>query len=115
MPLIACPACDEDEELRGRTTASGGTRLTCESCGHSWVRDPNKRCGLCGSDDLEAVATQTLEAAGRGEQRTPDGIREAWRCWSCGGRDVTSGHPVPAEEGWLEAAREEARRLRRRR
>lgn len=99
MPIVSCPSCGEDEELRGRTT-DGRTVLTCERCGHRWDRDPTPRCRLCRSDDLEAVPTSTLEEAGRGEQRTPSGVRDAYLCWSCGARDATSGNPVPAEPGW---------------
>lgn len=113
MPLVECPSCGEDEQLRASARGDGGSELQCESCGHRWVRDPGKRCNLCGSDDLELVPTQTLESAGRGEQRTPDGIRDTWRCWACGGRDVTSRKPVPAPDGWRDDVREEARRLRR--
>ena len=116
MPLVRCPSCGEDEDLHVSDEAAGtSTRLRCGACGETWDKDSRPRCRLCGSDDLEHVPTQTLEAAGRGEQRTPDGIRDAWRCWSCGGRDVTSNHPQPAPDGWRDAAREEARNLRPRR
>lgn len=99
MPLISCPDCSEDEELRGETTDEGVV-LTCEACGHRWQRDLTPRCGLCGSEDLEVVPTSVLEEAGRGEQRTPSGIRDVQLCWSCGARDATSSRPIPAEPGW---------------
>lgn len=101
MPVIVCPHCHEDENLSGEQR-DGRRVLTCERCGHVWDRDTVPRCRLCGSDDLEAVPTSTLEEAGRGDQRTPSGIRDAYVCWSCGARDATSGNPVPAAPDWRE-------------
>lgn len=99
MPIVSCPACGEDDRLRGEAQ-HGGTELTCEACGHRWQRDARPRCRACGSDDLEAVPTSTLQEAGRGEQRTPSGIRDAYVCWSCGARDATSSAPMPAPADW---------------
>lgn len=97
MPIVVCPVCGEDDDLQGERL---GERivLTCGRCGQRWDRDTTPRCRLCGSDDLQAVPTSTLEEAGRGEQRTPSGIRTVYACWSCGSRDVTSSNPVPGHD-----------------
>lgn len=99
MAVVACPACGEDEDLRGQRSDEGLV-LSCERCGHRWNRDLTPRCGLCGSEDLEVVPTSVLEEAGRGEQRTPSGIRDLHVCWDCGARDATSNNPIPAEADW---------------
>jgi ribosomal protein L40E len=105
MPIIACPACGEDEALAGERREDR-MLLSCERCGHRWDRDTTRRCRLCGSEDLEAVPTSTLEEAGRGDQRTPSGIRDAYLCWSCGARDATSTQPIAAGPDWRRRRRE---------
>lgn len=91
MPDIACPSCGEEERLRG-SRADGIVRLACERCGATWERDPRPTCRLCGSDDLRYVPRPLWER-GRGEQRTPAGRIDAYDCYACGGRDVTSATP----------------------
>lgn len=112
MPLVACPACRSHDRLVG--TADDGSALSCEACGHRWTRELTPTCGRCGSTDLEVVATATLEEAGRGNQRTPSGIRNVHHCWSCGSRDATSSEPLPAEPGWRERRAVVGRQARRR-
>lgn len=104
MPLVSCPSCHTADALVGVDDADGKL-VACGTCGHRWRRDLTPTCRLCGSTDLEPVATSTLEEAGRGEQRTPSGIRTTYRCWACGARDATSSAPIPAGAGWR-AARE---------
>jgi hypothetical protein len=98
VPIVACPACGEDEQLTGHQVADGATpqvRLTCDRCGASWARDATRRCGLCGSQDIEGIPTSTLQEKGRGEQWAPSGIRLVFYCWACRGDDVTSSAPRP--------------------
>lgn len=97
MPTVTCPACGSGEDLEGRPSADGVV-IDCGACGHSWVRDLTPVCKLCGSTDLVAVPTATLEEAGRGDQRTPSGIRDAYRCYACGTKDATSSSPTPDTE-----------------
>lgn len=94
MPSVACPTCLEDTDLAGTRT---GDRIviTCGRCGGSFDRDTTPRCVLCGGTDLEPIRTSTLREAGRGEQWAPSGVRVAWFCWDCTGRDVTSPAPIP--------------------
>ncbi len=60
---------------------------------------PAVACPSCGeTDDLAGERNgDTLWTSGRGDQRTPAGFRPAYACWSCGGADVTSDHPVPGD------------------
>ncbi|MBW3621458.1 MAG: protein kinase [Actinobacteria bacterium] len=99
MPLVACPACRSSDDLVG-VDDGDGRMVACSACGHRWTRELTPTCGLCGSTDLELVPTSTLEEAGRGNQRTPSGIRDAYRCWGCGARDATSWKPLPPEPDW---------------
>lgn len=94
MAVVACPNCGEDERLTGETDGEA-ILLLCEVCAHRWERGTQPRCGLCGSHDVEGIPTSTLQEAGRGEQRTPSGIRLRAYCWTCRGDDVTSAHPRP--------------------
>ena len=93
MPLVRCPECGEDEDLAGEPRDETIV-LTCGSCGASWARDTRLACGLCGSEEVEGIPTSTLEEAGRGDQRTPSGIRLVYYCWSCRGNDVRSSTPL---------------------
>lgn len=102
MPIVVCPVCDEDEELRGKRRDDGTVQLFCESCGATWDRNLTPVCGLCGSDDVEAVRTDTLQESGRGDQWAPSGIQVRYRCWSCGGMDVTGPDPQAAPPDWKE-------------
>ena len=94
--VTECPECGETERLRGRRTETV-IDLVCEACGHSWQRDPQRRCRSCGSDDLR-YTPKPLWEKGRGEQRTPAGRIDAYACWGCGGVDVTSDDARPGDE-----------------
>lgn len=102
MPVVKCPACGEDELLRGDRVTGGDGReallLTCERCGATWDRDATPRCGLCGSDDVEGIPTSTLQEKGRGDQWAPSGVRLVYYCWSCQSNDVTSNQPLPGPQ-----------------
>ncbi|MBY5160893.1 hypothetical protein [Salsipaludibacter albus] len=94
MPLVRCPRCGEDDDLSG-SRRDDRIVITCRRCDTVFDRDTTPTCRLCGSTDLEAIHTSTLREAGRGEQWAPSGVRVAWFCWDCTGRDVTSPAPVP--------------------
>lgn len=97
MPLVACPRCGEDEDLdASRDPRSEEVTIRCGACGNEWVRDAQRRCRLCGSSDLR-YTPEPLWEKGRGDQRTPAGRRDAYACWDCGGRRVTSNDPIPAD------------------
>ena len=95
MRQIACPSCGEEERLRGTTRKDSVVELECEACGATWERDASPRCLLCGSDDLR-YAPRPLWERGRGTQRTPAGRLDAYDCYACGGKDVTSARPDKA-------------------
>lgn len=92
MRIITCPSCGNADDLEGRHSAEG-VEVECGSCGHTWLRDLTPTCTSCGSTNVVAVPTATLEEAGRGEQRTPSGIVDIYRCHDCGARDATSMSP----------------------
>ncbi len=94
MQEIACPSCGESERLRGARRGGPVVELVCEVCGATWERDARPRCRICGSDDLR-YAPEPLWERGRGEQRTPAGRRQAYDCYACGAKDVTSARARP--------------------
>lgn len=94
MPAICCPSCGEDEDISGQRRDDGSLEVACQACGTVWSRGGPPRCALCGSDDL-AYSPKTVWEKARGDQRTPTGRIDAYNCYQCGGRDVTSPNPVP--------------------
>lgn len=103
MPAIACPNCGEDDRLSGKRRPDDSVEITCEACGHVWERSQH-RCALCGSDDL-AYTPKALWEKGRGDQRTPAGRIDSYRCHSCGGFDVTSSNPRPGPPDYVPSRR----------
>lgn len=103
MPAIACPACNEEERLTGHRRADDTVEVTCDVCGAKWERG-GRRCGLCGSNDL-GYAPRALWEKGRGDQHTPAGRIDAYRCHACGGFDVTSRNPRPGPPDYIPSRR----------
>jgi hypothetical protein len=103
VPAISCPTCHEDERLAGQRLDDGSVQITCEACETVWVRG-ERRCGLCGSDDLE-YTPKALWEKGRGDQHTPAGRIDAYRCYACGGFDVTSSNPRPGPPDYVPSRR----------
>lgn len=97
MAQIACPSCGEDDRLSGERRGEDRIDLVCEACGHRWTRGTELRCRLCGSHDLKYTPEAIWEKA-RGTAETPTGLRDAYACWTCGGRAVTSARPIPGPE-----------------
>jgi hypothetical protein len=108
MPAVICPRCGEDDKLSGERRPDGTLEVTCLACGTVWDRDAERRCRVCGSDDLE-YTPKALWEKGRGDQRTPAGEIAAYACWNCGGRDVTSSTPVPGPPDHQPSRRYEAK------
>lgn len=103
MPAIACPRCDEDEQLSGERRDDDTVVITCERCGTTWERG-GRRCGSCGSTEVE-YAPKALWEKGRGDQHTPAGRIDSYRCCTCGGFDVTSSNPKPGPEDHVPSRR----------
>lgn len=99
MAEVVCPACGEDDDLRGERRGDV-VAVTCGSCDTVFDRDLTPRCTACGSDELVPVSANLLEDAGRGDMTTPTGIVRRWLCWSCGARDATSPGATPAGGDW---------------
>lgn len=77
---IACE-CGETVDLAG-TGTDDGIRLTCGSCGRSWLRSAQRRCTRCGSDDLQTVPLAIVERS-RGTQLSVVGTRPVTLCSVC--------------------------------
>ena len=99
MVAVVCPACGEDEDLRGERREDTVV-VTCEACGTSFDRDLTPRCRACGSEELVPRSTNLLEDSGRGDMTTPTGIVRRWLCWACGAEDATAPGATPAAGDW---------------
>lgn len=91
---FACPNCAETEHLRGEAVPEDdkARRLTCETCGHSWVRG-RFICPQCGSrsvwDEKRPVYTKS-----RGVQQSIIGEYAVQHCDACGWTSA-SGDKAP--------------------
>ena len=78
---IACPACGEQDQLRGERRTEL-IRLTCDSCGHRWNRDLVPSCPKCGNREVRTVPLAILEKS-RGTQLSIVGTRPIHLCPTC--------------------------------
>ena len=80
---IACPACGEEELLRG--IRRGETVVVrCQGCGNEWSRDPDV-CPRCGRRSIVDRREPLMQKA-RGTQQSIIGYRIVKDCYSCGYR-----------------------------
>ena len=87
MTEIACPACGEDEDLRGRHGGAPGSEtitVPCQACEMSWVRDLAPTCPTCGTTDVRA-ALQSIVDKSRGTQLSIQSMRVVHLCPNCDG------------------------------
>lgn len=99
MVRIVCPACGEDEDLRGERRGDAVV-ITCQRCGTGFDRDLTPRCRACGSEELVPTSANLLEDSGRGDMTTPTGIVRRWVCWACGAEDATAAGATSATGDW---------------
>lgn len=78
---IACPLCEESENLEGRRSGERIT-ITCGECGQVWERPTNPVCASCAGTDLQAVPHAIVEKS-RGTQLSVVAIRIVHLCWAC--------------------------------
>jgi len=99
---IACPACGEDEELRGEPRGQQ-IALVCEQCEAEWIRDPHAvpDCPCCGGDDMREAVQAVVEKS-RGTQLSIQSFRQTWLCPTCDAeiydRYKISNRPLPPDE-----------------
>lgn len=87
MPVIECGECGEAADLSGRP--SGSTiEITCNRCGHSWMRDTEPSCPTCGSRDVRAFKEPLIQRA-RGTAYSIVGEKTIYLCGLC---NVTEIH-----------------------
>ena len=87
MTKIACPACGEDEDLRGSRDGVPGAEtitVTCQACEMSWIRDLTPTCPICGTTDVRA-APQSIVDKSRGTQLSIQSMRVGHLCPNCDG------------------------------
>lgn len=100
MPLVTCPHCEEDEDLRGEDV-DGTITITCGACGAVWERDLTPRCGSCGRTDVRQALQAILDKS-RGTQLSIQSMRVVWLCPDCDvdrlRRWLDSNTPLPPED-----------------
>ena len=87
MTEITCPACGEDEDLRGRQDGAPGSEtitVTCQTGEMSWVRNLPPTCPPCGTTDVR-TALQSIVDKSRGTQLSIQSMRVVYLCPDCDG------------------------------
>ena len=99
MPIVACPHCEEEQNLRG-ANINGTITVTCGECGLVWERDVNPRCGKCQATDVRAAWQATLDKS-RGTQLSIQSLNIVWLCPECDAeklrRYLDSNVPLPPD------------------
>ena len=100
MPLIACPHCDEDENLQG-ANIDGTITITCGECDAVWERDFTPRCPECGRTDVRDALQAILDKS-RGTQLSIQALKVVWLCPDCDAEKLRgyldSNVPLPPDE-----------------
>lgn len=86
MAIVECQNCGEDSELAGRRTAAG-IQITCNRCGHRWMRDVDPSCRDCGSSDVVAFKEPLVQRA-RGNAYSIVGQKTIYLCASCDAPEI---------------------------
>ncbi len=81
MALVACPHCEEDENLTG-DNVDGTITITCGECGAVWERDRTPRCPTCGRTDVREALQAILDKS-RGTQLSIQSMKVVWLCPEC--------------------------------
>lgn len=94
--ISRCPACGENERLRGRAVGAD-IEVTCETCGAQWLRGA-ARCNACGRADV-VTRPQVMTRHPRGNQLAIVGRRDLPLCPACDADAIagseTGNRPVP--------------------
>lgn len=100
MPLVACPNCEEDENLRGDNVDNTIT-ITCGECGAVWERDLTPRCSSCDSSEVRPALQAILDKS-RGTQLSIQAMKVVWLCPDCDADTLRSyldsNVPLPPDE-----------------
>jgi len=104
MQRFFCPSCGGEDSLRGSRTEEG-IRITCGSCGMSWLRDQTPRCACCGGTDVFTMPRVVL-AMGRGNIRSMAGQSDVLVCVTCDSEAIAiyHDHGSPLPPGYVPAA-----------
>lgn len=96
MPAVECRMCGEDSDLTGRRS-DAGIEITCERCGHSWMRDTEPLCSSCGGRDLVAFKEPLVQRA-RGNAYPIVGQKTILLCVACDATAIELRKPPPEVE-----------------
>lgn len=96
MPIVECQNCGEDSDLTGLTTGDG-IQISCNRCGHRWMRDTDPSCRDCGSNDVVPFKEPLVQRA-RGNAYSVVGQKTIYLCASCDAVEIERRKPPPEAE-----------------
>lgn len=91
MSSIACHQCGEAEDLTGRSVGST-IEITCNRCGHAWMRDVEPACPKCGSLEVVPFKEPIVQRA-RGTAYSIVGERTVHLCEKCDLEEIQRRSP----------------------
>ena len=100
MPIIECHRCGEKENLTGNKVESG-IQISCDRCGHRWMRDVEPSCPRCGSRSLLAFKEPMIQRA-RGNAYSIVGESTIHLCPDCDAAEIERRSPPPEERAHRE-------------
>lgn len=104
MPIVRCQRCGESDDLTG-TPAGTDIEITCNRCGHSWLRDTEPTCPTCDGRNLHAIKEPLIQRA-RGTAYSVVGERTIYLCEVCDADEVARRlasqeiERAPREDPW---------------
>lgn len=104
MPIIECGQCGETTDLTGRPAGST-IEVSCDRCGHSWLRDTEPLCPDCGSRNVRPFKEPMVQRA-RGTAYSIVGQKTVYLCEICDAAEIDrrSHSPdverLPREDPW---------------
>jgi hypothetical protein len=95
---MRCPSCGETERLAG-TPVAGDIEVSCQACGHQWLRG-SPRCRGCGGGDV-VTKLRLMTRHPRGNQLAVVGHRQVPLCPRCDADVVQGGDGRLVPEGYV--------------
>lgn len=96
MPIVECQQCGEDSDLTG-STVGDAIQISCNRCGHRWMRDTEPVCPTCGRSEVVPFQEPLVQRA-RGNAYSIVGQKTIYLCARCDAAEIERRKPS-AEEG----------------
>lgn len=96
MPIVRCQQCGESDDLTGNRVGRD-IEITCNRCGHSWLRDTEPVCPNCGGREVRAIKEPLIQRA-RGTAYSVVGQKTSYLCEVCDAEEVARRFRGPEVE-----------------